>query len=877
MPFSSTTIQTEPYTPNGITSEFPYFFLALSEEEIQVILIDTNGVETLLTSGFDVQGIGNPNGGSVVFNLPPNYAGQTLVIRAAPSFAQESEFSNQGDYNPVELEKALDRLAQKAIWLRDFANGGGEGSVGTVTWGSIQGKPTTFPPAAHVHDAAALTSGFLDVARIPGLDASKITTGTLSAARVPGLDASKITSGVIDQSRLPAQEGGVVSPGDIADLTAPQQALIVEGTLVTTTDGRQWRYSGSGSKTLEASYVELSTATDWAALTSVPPEIISFAALSGTANKIAYFNGTDALGLTDFTAEGRNIVALASQAALQARASILTTKGDLDTYAAAPARLAVGADGQVLTADSTQSTGLRWATPAGSSGGVQNAPNFATVFSGNGDGSTNNDAAFTAAEASGYERIWLPEGVYLTTKAANQLLKWYTGPGQIKLAGPAVMPNLKSQVTPVNTKTGTGGVLSEYGESSGQADMAEMTYKYIRPGSRISLTDQYFHVGGTASWSRMFNLSGHSGTTSHLAATAATGATTATLTSVEGISIGTVLGFQNWSESPPGSGNYIPADNAPPGDIVTVTNIAGNVITFTPALTQTYTWISNDYSRFNARSPQVSTGRRTMNVDDFRILHHATAGDSYIWLGRVDVSYAGLAGQSDTFDRATGGIIGGDMHGSQNGVYLTGWEVLYEDDGAASISAIGFVNNYWRDNDDDAFGPFWFHDFPTSPGTKPIDAVWVFNGKARTGLDLTGGDFSTNGQAAIQMGLNQRLYFDTSRNTAPTTPNTNPNRARGMWGNVLGDTYITAINDGADRLDFYAGGVRVLGLRSTSVNIPSGVQVNSAGPVVVSNQIAIPEGQTIRLNGLNGNTYFQVVAGAVKLIVNGVERGSWGP
>ena len=46
----------------------------------------------------------------------------------------------------------------------------------------------------------------------------------------------------------------------------------------------------------------------------------------------------------------------------------LTTKGDVFTFSTVDARLGVGANGTVLTADSAEATGLKWATPAAAGG-----------------------------------------------------------------------------------------------------------------------------------------------------------------------------------------------------------------------------------------------------------------------------------------------------------------------------------------------------------------------------------------------------------------------------------------------------------------------------------------------------------------------------
>jgi len=68
-------------------------------------------------------------------------------------------------------------------------------------------------------------------------------------------------------------------------------------------------------------------------------------------------------GILYFTATGASIFYDYIQAGA---VSPLTTKGDLYGFSTLDARIPIGANGTLLTADSTESLGLKWAAPAGS-------------------------------------------------------------------------------------------------------------------------------------------------------------------------------------------------------------------------------------------------------------------------------------------------------------------------------------------------------------------------------------------------------------------------------------------------------------------------------------------------------------------------------
>lgn len=150
----------------------------------------------------------------------------------------------------------------KAFAEDDYVSGGG-GSTYTASGDGIELTGTTF------------ALNYTEIGTGIGL-ANYVTITSANATYAPishSHAAADITSGVFDIARIPVLPSSVqiVSSGGIAALTAGQQNEIGDGSVVTTTDGRRWVYTGTGSKTAEASYIELADITpEWAVIANKP-------------------------------------------------------------------------------------------------------------------------------------------------------------------------------------------------------------------------------------------------------------------------------------------------------------------------------------------------------------------------------------------------------------------------------------------------------------------------------------------------------------------------------------------------------------------------------------------------------------------------------
>lgn len=109
-----------------------------------------------------------------------------------------------------------------------------------------------------------------------------------------------------------------------------------------------------------------------------------------------------------------------------------------------------------------------------------------------GDGVTNCDAAFAAAEASAFEEIYIPTGTFLcASRTQSQFNKGYYGPGIILLGDGTAMPG---NFTYLNAPPAVWPVQGTTGYFRSQSVMARGEWHVIGPGARTTSPTRYFDL-----------------------------------------------------------------------------------------------------------------------------------------------------------------------------------------------------------------------------------------------------------------------------------------------------------------------------------------------------------------------------------------------
>ena len=99
------------FDTNGVTTNFPFYFKFLANEDLVVTYVDPQGVSSTLTLGthYTVNGAGNDQGGSIVTTSALAGPGQLIVSREMEAF-QQTSLRNQGKFLAETHEDVFDKL-----------------------------------------------------------------------------------------------------------------------------------------------------------------------------------------------------------------------------------------------------------------------------------------------------------------------------------------------------------------------------------------------------------------------------------------------------------------------------------------------------------------------------------------------------------------------------------------------------------------------------------------------------------------------------------------------------------------------------------------------------------------------------------------------
>lgn len=355
------------YTGNGVTTDFSFPWAIDDATDIDVYtVVRATKVPTTLdfVTHYDVIGAYDPltgenddySDGVTIECVTAPAATLDLVIVRRPPDTQDSVL---GSYVAAVIERALDKIVMMIQHLRSRV----DRSIGFADSYTGSFDPT-IPPA---HTADSVMKSNADNDAFEWITVADLSEELLEAGSQSLQDHFDDTTDAHDASAISLTPVGAVVATNVqtaiqeldSDLTAHVNDTTDAhgGSAVTNTP------SGNlAATTVQGALNELQTDVDTRATTTALNDHISDSADAHAASAIT-------------NTPAGTIAATTVQTALNELDTdklpvTLTTKGDLISRdASAPGRLAVGTNGMVLTADSTQTLGVKWANASGGGGG----------------------------------------------------------------------------------------------------------------------------------------------------------------------------------------------------------------------------------------------------------------------------------------------------------------------------------------------------------------------------------------------------------------------------------------------------------------------------------------------------------------------------